>query len=244
MWNTIFYFFTSGTFASAPSTSTTPAKAQDEQNVSADTDILSPTKDNLLIVSPYISRPHLLDLKTLNRSQIFLAKALTALSPATHAYATVPYIEAFNWEAVFSSLAAAVKEDAFQWTGQFFYIVVFRSQVPPSTDRSHLAELDKAAHMEAMTSGGLLKYWFGLPDGDGRNLATCKLLARSTGSRVPDISTGIWRRREDAAPGSSGEGHKAAMRATIAMYSEWDIERLKLVVRDNVDTWEIVPWED
>lgn len=55
---------------------------------------------------------------------------------------------------------------------------------------------------------------------------------------------GIWRQREDAAPGSSGEGHKAAMRATIAMYSEWEIERLKLVVSDDVKTWEIVPWED
>ncbi|KAL8751393.1 MAG: hypothetical protein Q9184_006082 [Pyrenodesmia sp. 2 TL-2023] len=244
MWNTIFYLFTSGSFASAASTSTTPAKAQKEQNIWADEDTLSTAKDNLLIVSPYTSRPHLLDLKTLNRSEIFLAKALTVLSPVTHAYATVPYTESFNWEDVFSSLAVAVKEDAFQWTGQFFYIVVFRSQVPPSTDRSHLAALDKTAHMEAMRSGGLLKYWFGLPDGDGRNLATCKLLARSAGSRVVDMLEGIWRRREDAAPGSSGEGHKAAMRATIAMYSEWHIERLKLVVSDNVDTWEIVPWED
>ncbi|KAL8929876.1 MAG: hypothetical protein Q9208_001020 [Pyrenodesmia sp. 3 TL-2023] len=244
MWNTIFYFFTSGSFGPAPSTPVTPAEVQEEQSISADRENLSSAAEGLLIVSPYTSRPHLLDLKTLNRAQVLLAKALTVLSPTTHAYATVPYIEAFNWEAVFSSLATAVKKDAFQWTGQSFYIVVFRSQVPPSTDRSHLAALDRAAHMEAMKSGGLLKYWFGLPDSDGRNLATCKLLTQSAGSRIPDVLEGIWRRREDAAPGSSGEGHKAAMRATIAMYSEWAIERLKLVVSNNVDMWEIVPWED
>ena len=134
----------------------------------------STAHEDLLIVSPYITRPHLLDLKPLNRPQVLLAKALTLFSPATQAYATVPYIDAFNWDIVFNSLAAAVKSEALLWEEQYFYIVVFRSQIPPSTDRSHLTELDIKAHAEAMKSGGLLKYWFGVPDTDGRNLATCE----------------------------------------------------------------------
>ncbi|KAL8898236.1 MAG: hypothetical protein Q9207_006813 [Kuettlingeria erythrocarpa] len=227
MWNGIPNFFTFGSFASGPANSRETTKAHGKQIISADGLIPTKIEENLFVVSPYSSRPHLLDLNTLTRSQSFFTKALTLLSPVTHAYATVPYIDSFNWDAIFSTLAAAVKENAFEWTNQFFYVVVFRSQIPPSTDRSQLAELDKRAHMEAMRSGGLLKYWFGVPDGDGRNLATC-----------------IWRQREDAAPGSSGEGHKAAMRATIAMYSEWEIERLKLVVTENVNSWEILPWED
>lgn len=180
MWNGISYFFKFGSSASGQANSTETAKAQRKHISSAGGNIPALTIENLLTVSPYTSRPHLLDLNTLTRSQSFFTKALTLLSPVTHAYATEPYIDSFNWDAVFSTLAEAVKDNAFEWTNQFFYVVVFRSQVPPSTDRSQLAELDKRAHMEAMRSGGLLKYWFGLPDDDGRNLATCKLLTMST----------------------------------------------------------------
>ncbi|KAL8712203.1 MAG: hypothetical protein Q9225_006993 [Loekoesia sp. 1 TL-2023] len=225
MWN-LPSFFSFGKSVAASNSLSPPAESKspgrEQEALSAED-----AQEELLVVSPYTSRPHLLDLTALNQSQTFLAKALTLLSPVTHAYATVPYIEAFNWHTVFSCLAAAVKSQGLEWKRQSFYIVVFRSQIPPSTDRSHLAELDKQAHAEAMESGGLLKYWFGTPDADGRNLATC-----------------VWRRREDATPGSSGKGHKAAMRATISMYSEWHIERFKLVIRDNVAGWDIVPWID
>ncbi|KAL8677078.1 MAG: hypothetical protein Q9186_006458 [Xanthomendoza sp. 1 TL-2023] len=162
--------------------------------------------DDLLVVSPYTSRAHLLDLNLLNHAQILLAKALTILSPSTHAYATSSYINSFNWDAVFRLLAAKVKADGFAWREQFFYVIIFRSQVPASTDRGDLAALDVKAHAEAMAS--------------------------------------IWRRREDAQPGSSGEGHKAAMRATINLYTEWQVERLKLVVGDNAETWDFLPWTD
>lgn len=131
------------------------------------------TVEDLLVVSPYTDRVHLLDLTILNQAQILLSQALTILSPATAAYATSPYIASFNWVEVFSFLAAAVKAANYPWKEQVFYIVVFRSQVPPTTDRSHLGALDKRAHAEAMQTNGLLKYWFGVPDYDGRNLATC-----------------------------------------------------------------------
>ncbi|KAL8933986.1 MAG: hypothetical protein Q9216_006126 [Gyalolechia sp. 2 TL-2023] len=229
MWKLLSYF--SFSRATPTSTPAPPPANSGFRNVGREElsveDAQAIVEERLLVASPYTSRPHLLDLSALTQSQVLLAKALTLLTPTTPAYATSPYIDSFNWDAVVTYLAAATKSETFHWTEQYFYIVVFRSQIPPSTDRSHLAELDKAAHIEAMKSGGLLKYWFGTPDVDGRNVATC-----------------VWRRREDAAPGSSGEGHKAAMRATIKMYSEWNIERLKLVVTEDAEQWDIIPWVD
>jgi len=44
---------------------------------------------------------------------------------------------------------------------------------PTLDERLEREELDEGSHAEATKSGGLLKYWFGMPDEDGRNLATC-----------------------------------------------------------------------
>ena len=129
---------------------------------------------DLLIVSPYTSRSHLFDLNSVDKANQLLSTALTVLKAVRPDYATAPYISAFNWSEVLERLKLSLKANAgYQWKEQFFYIVVFRSQIPPSTDRSHLDSLDEAAHAEAMKSGGLLKYWFGEPDENGRNLATC-----------------------------------------------------------------------
>ncbi|KAI4170453.1 MAG: hypothetical protein LQ343_004956 [Gyalolechia ehrenbergii] len=246
MWKLLSYFsFGRATHTSTPKSPPAESRSRDvgQQGLSVE-DAQDIVEERLLVASPYTTRPHLLDLTTLTQSQILLARALTILTPVTHAYATSPYIDSFNWDAVLTYLAAAIKSETLHWKEQYFYIVVFRSQVPPSTDRSHLAELDKAAHVEAMRSGGLLKYWFGTPDVDGRNVATCKQLILSLTLEQSDSAEGVWRRREDAAPGSSGEGHKAAMRATVKMYSEWNIERLKLVVKENAGQWNIIPWAD
>lgn len=126
-----------------------------------------------LVVSPYTTLQHLLDLRTLEESQRLLARALTVLQSVRGDYATAPYHQSFNWEAVIDRLKSLLELSQYQWKRQHFYIVVFRSQVPPTTDRTHLGALDQRSHMEATKSGGLLKYWFGLPDGNGRNLATC-----------------------------------------------------------------------
>ncbi|KAL8880427.1 MAG: hypothetical protein Q9198_002158 [Flavoplaca austrocitrina] len=205
----------------------------------------SDASEDLLIVSPYTSRSHLLDLTLLNRAQALFARSLTIMAPITADYATSPFIRSFNWKAVFSLLALSARAEGFEWKEQSFYVIIFRSQVPPSTSRSELAALDRKAHEEAMAGNGLLKYWFGNPDAEGRNLATCVCF---TGSAEYDFRshtiTGIWRHREDALPGSSGEGHKAAMRATIKMYTEWQVERHRLVVGDNVENWDIIPWKD
>ena len=128
---------------------------------------------DFLVVSPYTFQPHLLDLRRLESSQNLFARALTLLEPVRTDYAIAPYHLSFNWTAVIDHLRLLNKEAGHSWSSQDFYIVVFRSQIPPTTNRVELGELDEKAHAEATQSGGLLKYWFGEPDGDGRNLATC-----------------------------------------------------------------------
>ena len=136
--------------------------------------INSTASDGLLVVSPYTTSPHLLDLSTISKPNQLLAMALTSLRPSCDDYATRPYIDAFNWPTVIESLKSLVGgETGYHWLEQAFYVVIFRSRIPPETDRSHLGSLDQASHLDAMQSGGLLKYWFGEPDAVGRNLATC-----------------------------------------------------------------------
>ena len=111
----------------------------------------------LLVISPYIETQHLLDLSTVEPQARLLAIALTGLKSVREDYATAPYRQIFNWSEVIATLRqlCAAKEQT--WAEQVFYIVVFRSQIPPTTDYSHLGVLDKAAHAEAMKSGGFLK---------------------------------------------------------------------------------------
>ncbi|KAL8790596.1 MAG: hypothetical protein Q9195_006276 [Heterodermia aff. obscurata] len=127
----------------------------------------------LLVVSPYTDEAHLLDLSTIEPAQALLAKALTWMVPIRDDYATACYTESFNWIEVMHALKTLVAAADFHWRTRTFFIVIFRSQVKAATDYSHLGELDRRSHIEAMKSGGLLKYWFGTPDADGRNLATC-----------------------------------------------------------------------
>ncbi|MCJ1243750.1 hypothetical protein MMC30_000947 [Trapelia coarctata] len=184
--------------------------------------------DNFLVVSPYLTQPHLLNLNAVSKPIQLLAKALTLLQPTRTDYATAPYLDSFNWTAVMETLQGLRQVDLdYRWESQAFYVIVFRSQIPPSTDRSYLGMLDQLSHTEAMESGGLLKYWYGVPDENGRNLATC-----------------IWRAREDASSGAMGAGHAQAMRETRKLYLEWKVERLKLIVGENALDWEITQWQD
>ena len=128
---------------------------------------------DFLVVSPYTSQPHLLDLRSYQEPQRLLARALTVLEPVRVDYATAQYDRSFNWNAVVDHLRFLSKRVGHAWTRQDFYIVVFRSQVIPTTDSVELGGLDQNSHAEANRSGGLLKYWFGMPDENGRNLATC-----------------------------------------------------------------------
>ena len=200
-----------------------------------------------LVVSPYATTPHLLDLRELEESPRLLAKALTVLQSVREDYATAPYHLSFNWDAVTKQLKSLLEISKYLWTRQQFYIVVFRSQVPPTTDRIHLGRLDQRSHAEAIKSGGLLKYWFGLPDANGRNLATCIKFAifstaRDFGKLICGL--GIWRNHADARSASVGPGHKEAIRASVKMYAELKLERIRFEIADGADGWSITPWDE
>lgn len=201
----------------------------DKKDVAVDVAPLSrsTTPPNRRIVqSPYTEPDHLLDLDTLDRENGLLARALSVMKHTREDYATAPYTESFNWSEVFEELKRLVQQEGKGFKETSFYVVAFRSQIKPSTDYSHLGDLDKAAHAEAVASGGFLKYWFGSPDPELRNLATC-----------------LWRSREDALAGGRGPAHRKAAGSTRALYAYWKIDQHRLTISENAENWEISDWE-
>ncbi|TQN73992.1 UPF0643 protein [Colletotrichum shisoi] len=183
--------------------------------------------DRFLVHSPYTDPEHLLDLETLDDENALLARALSRLECLREDYATADYVESFNWGDVMAEVKRLVQSTGKTFKETSFYIVAFRSTIPPSTAYEDLGVLDKAAHAEANQVGGFLKYWFGSPDSEGRNLATC-----------------LWRSRPDAIKAGHGPAHRKASRATASMYSFWQIDRHQLVIRDGAESWEIIDWVD
>lgn len=188
--------------------------------------IFSHDKEHFLINSPYTDQNHLLDLRTLDAENALLSRALVRMRNVRPDYATAPYVETFNWDEIMEELRRLVRQHGHQWKETSFFIVAFRSRIPPETKYEDLGALDKGAHAEATASGGFLKYWFGFPDKDGRNLATC-----------------LWRSQEDAIKGGVGPGHRKAAAAARSLYSHWKIDRHRLIIRDDVQSWEIIDWE-
>ncbi|KAI1819902.1 hypothetical protein F4861DRAFT_99340 [Xylaria intraflava] len=180
---------------------------------------------DLLAISPYTERDHLLDLSTLDTENAILAEALVHLTCLRPDYATAPYIDTFNWGEVVKQVKLLAQQKQHIWQGNSFFVVAFRSQIPPTTKYGDLGALDKASHAEATASGGLLKYWFGSPDKEGRNLATC-----------------VWRSHEDAKKGGIGPAHRRAATAARNLYSHWKIDRHRLTIHDKAESWEITDW--
>lgn len=116
-----------------------------------------PNESRYLLVSPYDEQDHLLDLQTVDIANQLLAKALVSMQCLREDYATAPYIDNFNWQEVVNTVQQLSTATKYTWKEQSFYIVVFRSQIPPTTVYGDLGVLDKAAHAEATRSGGFLK---------------------------------------------------------------------------------------
>lgn len=114
--------------------------------------------DRYLVVSPYTEQEHMLDLETLDAENQLLALALTSLKCVRDDYATGLYLEIFNWADVIETLRALACQRNHAWRKTSFYVVAFRSQIPPTTVYADLGVLDKGAHIEATASGGFLKY--------------------------------------------------------------------------------------
>lgn len=197
--------------------------------------------NDLLITSPYNDPRHLLNLKTLDTANQLLAKALTIFQPIRADYATAPYLDSFNWQAVFDFLRElAQHKEGFHWKRQSFYVVAFRSRLFPDADSGRLGELDAYSHQEATASGGLLKYWFGVKNGNCENLATCELsifLILMLAELI--VVTGLWHSREDARNGGTGPWHKKARGAAKELYEKIDFTTLELVIEDGVSGWEM-----
>ncbi|KAK4655376.1 hypothetical protein QC762_301880 [Podospora pseudocomata] len=117
----------------------------------------SPGPDRYLVVSPYTEQQHLLDLDTLDTENQLLALALTQMRCLRDDYATAPYLDTFNWPDIIDTLRALANQRQHVWRKTSFYIVAFRSRIPPTTIYAELGTLDKAAHVEATSSGGFLK---------------------------------------------------------------------------------------
>ncbi|KAJ3577353.1 hypothetical protein NPX13_g3215 [Xylaria arbuscula] len=166
----------------------------------------SETQD-LLIISPYTEREHLLDLKTLDMENAIVAQALVHLKCLRSDYATAPYIDTFNWGEVMEQVKRLAQQKEHSWKGSSFFVVAFRSPNPPD---------------DSLRGPG---YWFGSPDKDGKNLATC-----------------VWRSQEDARKGGIGPAHRRAAAAARDLYSHWKIDRHRLIIHDNVENWEITDW--
>lgn len=116
-----------------------------------------PIPSSHLVISPYTDAPHLLKLDTVGIQEQLLAHALAGMKSVIEDYALAPYTSIFNWAEIVEDLRRRAEAIGHIWKEQIFYIVVFRSQIPPTTDYSNLGDLDKAAHAEAVQSGGFLK---------------------------------------------------------------------------------------
>lgn len=138
--------------------------------------LLGKLEDSLLQVSYYDATEHCLALSSVSTPYRLFALALSILNPSTSVYATAPYEDAFNWSEVMHTLKALASYERYHWPQTEFYVVDFRSQLKAELDRDKLFELDRESHREATQSGGLLKYWFGTPDSERKNLATCMSL--------------------------------------------------------------------
>ncbi|KAI1075597.1 eukaryotic translation initiation factor 3 subunit-like protein [Whalleya microplaca] len=176
-----------------------------------------PVEEHFLVISPYTAQEHRLDLRTLDTENALLALALVHMRCLRPDYATAPYLDTFNWgEIIEEKLTELLRQRGHKWKESSFFVVTFRSRIPPTTVYEELGTLDKAAQAEATASGGFLKYWFGDPDKDGRNLATC-----------------LWRSQEDAKKAGFGPAHQRAASAARSLYSHWKIDRYRLIIRDD-----------
>ncbi|KAJ7096333.1 hypothetical protein C8R44DRAFT_717766 [Mycena epipterygia] len=145
---------------------------------------------------PLVTQTRLPDI---DPASLSLHKALHHFKPKNGDYAVTPYSEAFNWD----QLVLPENEER-DW-----YCVVFRSKRKAGSDGTSLYDADKKAHEEAVHNGGLLLYWYGIPNQEtGMNLATC-----------------IWQSRKHAIAATSQPHHIRAMRLAADSYEVYDLER-------------------
>jgi hypothetical protein len=164
---------------------------------------------------PKATESHLPDI---DGPSLSLHKALHNFTPVTEKYASASYAEAFNWDQL-----DLPEEDEHEW-----YVVVFRSIRKPGSDSGPLYDADRAAHEEAVQNGGLIMYWYGIPDPEtGLNLATC-----------------VWQSRAHAIAANSRPDHIRAMRLAASSYERYDLERWTLCKTAGSRRLEVLPYNN
>ncbi|KAI5889672.1 uncharacterized protein SCHCODRAFT_01100509 [Schizophyllum commune H4-8] len=138
-------------------------------------------------------------LPDIDPASLSLHKALHRFRPLHRKYASTPYAESFNWDEL-----KLPEDEEREW-----YCVAFRSKRKDGSDGTPLYEADRKAHEEAVKNGGLILYWYGVPDPQtGFNLATC-----------------IWQSRKHAIAANSRPHHIEAMKLASQSYEHYILER-------------------
>jgi hypothetical protein len=107
-----------------------------------------------------------------------------------------------------------------------YYGIVFRSTrhcSAPSKLIRALYATDRHAHEESTRSGGLLMYWYGIPNDAGENVTTC-----------------LWTSRDDAVTASQLPRHRTAAGLASTVYQNYDVMRYLLRVdggRMGIEAW-------
>ena len=173
--------------------------------------------------------------KALHHFQPIRADYVAKFEPPSTTPATVTGCP-FAGAAARASKTAEIVRSTFNWdelrlpahTSGVFYGVVFRSQRRQGSESTDLYDADRLAHEEAVRSGGLLMYWYGVPDSvTGANLATC-----------------IWTTQEHARMASKLPLHREAVRHAADAYESFDLSRYAVVKRKGEEGVRIEPWRD
>jgi len=155
-------------------------------------------------------------LPDIDDASLSLHKALHTFRPLTSRYANTSYKEAFNW-----SELSLPRNDEREW-----YCVAFRSKRRSGSDSKALYDADKNAHEEAIQAGGLLLYWYGVPDVEtGMNLATC-----------------IWQSRKHASAANTRPHHRKAVELAARSYEVYSLERHRLVKLRGESSVFVIPY--
>ncbi|KAK6198590.1 uncharacterized protein RJT21DRAFT_49361 [Scheffersomyces amazonensis] len=176
--------------------------------------------------SPYHDKDHWLQLNTLEENYKVIALALQSFQPIVEDYAFQPYQDSFNIDVIIDLIKQYSLDLNYDFPTTEAYVIAFRSilhePVQKSVEnREFLGKIDKESHLEANESGGLIKYWFGVPDDStGQNLATC-----------------WWTTREHAKRGGGGPSHRQGMSKVKGWYKYWKVEEYKLTIHENVTSY-------
>jgi hypothetical protein len=144
---------------------------------------------------------------------IFATAPFHRLVPARAGYQVLPVQEGFNWSYTLEHIPSG------RW-----HLIVFRSQRKAGVDDGLLTEHDDLAFAEALSSGGLLRYYKGATDQRGRCLSLC-----------------VWQTRRHAMRATKRPEHRVAANLAMRFYDSYDVERYVLRKRRGLVDPEITP---